>query len=201
VNWNAIIAIVILVGAAVLLGLWLGSRGTAEAVMRRDAERVVEIARLHEIADKHSAKAVTLTAELETAYEAADQSRAAADAAKRKLDALRRSRVRMAPVTTLEGCRDRLGQCEETTAKLDLTIRGLDDTVFAQDAALKLCEKRDIERLGQIENCVKAGALERKRTESWQQQTKRGRVKTAFFGIGIGLIGGAAGYGVGRATN
>lgn len=199
-NWKAIVAIVLLSGLALGIGVWVGSRQTTEAVLRRDAERVVEIARLHAIRDEQGAKAAALTAELETAYQAVEAARDATERARKDAKAARRQRdARVAP-KTLEECKGELGKCDATVAKLDLTVAGLDDTVFAQDTALKLCERREIERLGQVENCTKAGVIQEKRVQTWQQQTKRGRVKTAFFGIGMGLLGGGIGYGVGRAT-
>lgn len=200
-NWKAIVAIVLLSALALGIGVWWGSHQTTDAVMKKDAQRVVEIERLHKVADTHRAKAATLSSELASAHEAVDVARKNTRAAKRRLEAIRRKGAVKTPVTSLEDCKGRLGQCEATTAELDLTIDGLEDMVFAQDTALRLCEERDIERLGQIENCVKAGVIERKRTESWQQQTRRGRVKTAFYGIGMALGGGAAGYAVGRYSN
>ena len=199
-NWKGIVAIVLLVGLGIGAGVWWGSKQGAEAVMRKDAERVVEIARLHEIADKHHAKATTLSAELETAYQSVEAARDAADKARRDAQAARRQRdARVAP-TTLEGCKGELGKCDATVAKLDLTVARLDDTIFAQDSAIKLCEQRDIERRGEIEGCTKAGVIQEKRVQTWQQQTKRGRVKTAFFGIGMAAAGGAVGYVAGRYT-
>lgn len=192
-NWKGIVAIVLLVGLGIGAGVWVGSCQGNSRFLEKDAKRAAEVIQLREAQAQDRARAATMSEELQGKDKTIAGLRSDVAASKSTTDALRR-KVRNRPVQA--GCED----CEALVKKLDLTITLQDKMAFEQADALKLCEDRDIVRLGELEKCKQVDDLQSERLSDWKKQTRRGRVKTAFLAIGVGLGSGAIGYGVGRAT-
>ena len=84
--------------------------------------------------------------------------------------------------------------------KLDDELVLSDQTIFACNDALGSCHAQVGSLTMQVEAISEAKNLESKRVETWQQQTRKGRVKTAFLAIGSAAAGGLIGYGAAAAT-
>ena len=192
-TWKGILAIVAAAGIALGVGVWVGSCQGQSRFLEKDAKREAEVIRLREFQAQDRARAATMTEELRTQDKTIGSLRDQVAASKSRIDALRKQ-VRKRPAKA--GCED----CEELVNDLDLTIALQDDLIFEQAGALTTCKQRDLVRLDEIEKCRRVDELQSERLSDWKKQTRRGRVKTAFLAIGVGLAAGAAGYGVGRAT-
>jgi len=192
-NWKSILAIIAAVGLALAAGVWFGSCQGQSRFLEKDAKRAAEVIQLREAQAQDRARAATMSEGLRSRDKTIGDLRSKVAAAKSASDALRRN-VRKRPAKA--GCED----CEELVKKLDLTIALQDQMAFAQADALTLCEQRDIVRLDELEKCRQVDELQTERLSDWKKQTRKGRVKTAFLAIGVGVASGAAGYGVGRAT-
>ena len=194
VNWKTILAILVAAGAALGVGVWVGSCQGTSRFLERDAEAAALVISLRREADSHRAEATRRAVELARALKTIEGSRKDLEASKGQLEALRRQ-VRNRPINAAE-CQD----CEVLVKKLDLTLLLADKTIFEQQGALELCERREVERLAADEKCRKVDEVQSERLSDWKKRTRRGRVKTAFLGIGVGVVAGAAGYGIGAAT-
>ena len=195
-TWKAWAAIV----AALLIAFLVFTYVTRQQWVKRDVERLMQIERLQEEAEQHGKDAEAAKREVADAQRAAADSYDALVAAESDIDALR-VKVRHRPRST---------SSQELSAQLaeaDTLIVALEDSLtlahqpietlyMALSAAGRQASALEL----QVVANEQAWLLERKRSETWLQQTKRGKVKTAFLAIGSAAAGGFAGYGVGVAT-
>lgn len=166
----------------------------------KDVEMQVQIAELLQEADEASVQA---TEAGKRADEAEDRMREALErkaALEAELEGLR-GKVRKRLVVTPGSCPGQLEDCDRLVEKLDQTLVLADQAIFACDDALGSC-RAQVASLGtEIEKMRQAEKLQAERVETWQQQTRKGRVKTAFLAIGSAAAGGLIGYGAAAAAS
>jgi len=199
-GWLAIVA-VLLVGFAVLTYV------NRQRWVARDVERQMQIAQLQQEAEQHGKDAQAAARKVADAKRAAQGTYRELQEAKAELDALRdKVGLRLRPAKAVPQ--------KAETAELRSQLTEADELIFALEGSLALAHQTiDLLHLAldaaavqstalesQVAANEEAWLLERERSDTWQQATRRGRVKTAFLAIGATAAGGLAGYGIGTAT-
>lgn len=196
-NWKTLVALL----AVLLLGVVLWSVYNQRKWVQKDVELQIQIEGLKQDAAESADRAAQEAErgrQSEQRYQEALKDKKAAEGQL----ALVKAKVRKRPVSrTHAQCMSQLGDCDETLAKTEVVLDLADDTIFACDEALGSCRAQTRHLEDQVVHLTEAQELTEKRVDVWQQQTRKGRVKTAFFGIGMGLAGGAIGAGAAIATN
>ena len=192
-GWLAIVA-VLLVGFAVLTYV------NRQRWVEKDVQRQMQIAALLEEAEQHGQKADTAARKLAATKASAALAHGALQEAESKLDALRRKVRDRAESYDVQIARDQIAEADELIFALEESLGLANKTIDLLYLALDVAEEQIGYQDQHIAVLEKAWQIEHKRSEMWQQQTKRGRVKTAFLAIGATAAGGLAGYGIGAAT-
>jgi hypothetical protein len=196
VGWKEWIAIV----GVLLVGLMVFMYMNRQQWVKRDVERQLQIAELQREADVHAAAAANERQRKEAAMASAAMHAAARAESDAELEGMRK-RWKSRPVSQdVAELQAQIEQADALIAKLDVDLARADKTIFALNEALVASDAEAISLQSQAAANEQAWKIEHERTESWQQQTKRGRVKTAFLTIGVAVGGGLAGYGIGTAT-
>jgi len=181
-NRNGWIAISVLV-VVMALSLWWMNRNT-NRWDRRNAELVVEVERFRQ----ESADAEARVDEALKEKERIDKEKAKiAD----DLAAARAEIKRLRPKSLAE-CITYLNDCEKKRATLILSLDLEELTSASLADAL-------VYRTTQADANEAAWLAEQKRAEGWRKLGKRQRIGMGFIGVGAGLVGGLAGYGVAAA--
>lgn len=196
-NWKTLVAII----AVLLLGVFLWSVYNQRKWVQKDVELQIQIEGLKqdaaESADR-AAQEAERSRQSEHRYQEALKGKKAAEGEL----ALVKAKLKKRPVSrTHVQCMSQLGDCDEALAKTEAVLDLADETIFACDEALGSCRAQTRHLEDQVVSLTEAQVLTEERVDVWQQQTRKGRVKTAFFGIGMAVAGGAIGAGAAVATN
>lgn len=100
----------------------------------------------------------------------------------------------------MQSTHNQLDEADELIFALEESLGLANKTIDLLYLALDVAEEQIGYQDQHIAVLEKAWQVEHKRSEMWQQQTRRGKVKTAFLTIGATAAGGLAGYGIGAAT-
>ena len=192
-GWLSIVA-VLLVGFAVLMYV------NRQQWVKRDVERQMQIAQLQVEAERQSGIADVERKRKEEAKAAAAEHAAERAKAEAELDEMRERWKNRPTVTTAPELVAQLIQADALIVRLELDMSRANKTIVSLTAALIAGDAEASALSNQVAANERAWQIERDRSDTWQQQTKRGRVKTAFLTIGVAAGGGLAGYGIGAAT-
>lgn len=163
--------------------------------VKKDVERLVQIEKLRISSEEFRLRSEEDHAARLVAEEEARLSAEVAEKAKRAA-ARAREKYRSGPKpTTVIEFEAKLLEADLVIAELDREVGAHSATILALNSALVASDARASSLSLQAQANEEAWQIERKRVETWQQQTKRGKIKSAFFGIGMGVAGGLAGYG------
>jgi len=195
-NWKGWLAIV----TVLLVGFLVVSFTSRQRWVKRDVERQLQIAQLQAEADRWSAVATEESRRKDAAMASAAVHAAARAQSDAELRAMRKKWKNRPVVKTAPELVAQLAQADAYIAKLESDLSRADLTIISLNDALIASDAEAMALRSQVDANEKAWLIERDRTESWQQQTKRGRVKTAFLTIGAAAGGGLAGYGIGVTT-
>ena len=168
--------------------------------VKKDVERQMQIAALLEEAEQHGQKADTAARKLAATKASAALAHGALQEAESKLDALRRKVRNRTESYDVQSAHNQLDEADELIFALEESLGLANKTIDLLYLALDVAEEQIGYQDQHIAVLEKAWQVEHKRSEMWQQQTRRGKVKTAFLTIGATAAGGLAGYGIGAAT-
>ncbi len=170
--------------AAILVGgLWV-MQSQQSAWNMREKELVEDSQRWQHLAGQQSDRARDFAEKASDAQREADTAIAALDA--------RPKRKRPRPVT-IKDCEH---EFDEYDAHNAIQERALAYTRITNGFLWDTVE----EQRGQILSLGNALTAEQDRADGWKRYSRKGKVKAAFLGIGVGLAGSLVGYGVGVAT-
>ena len=199
-GWLAIVAVILVVFVAL-------TYVNRQRWVARDVERQMQIERLQQEAEQHGKDAQAAARTVADAKRAAQSTYQSLQEKEAELDALRdKVGLRLRPAkaspqdTTAEEFRSQLAESDELIFALEGSLSLAHQTIDSLHLALDAAEDQSTALELQVAANEEAWLLERERSDTWQQQTKRGRVKTAFLAIGATAAGGLAGYGIGAAT-
>ena len=195
-NWKFWLSIV----AVLLVGFVAFTVVNRQQWVRRDVERQMEIAQLQVEADRWAGVAVEESMRKNEALASAAVHAAARAASDAKLRAMRKRWKNRPVVETAPELVEQLVQADELIFLLEADLGLADKTIILLNDALVASDAEAMALRSQVDANEQAWLIERDRTESWQQQTKRGKVNTAFLTIGAVAGGGLAGYGIGVGT-
>ena len=171
------------IAALVVGGLWV-MQSQQSAWNMREKELVEDSQRWQSLAGQQSDRARDFAEKANDAQREADTAIAALDKSKK--------RKRRKPVT-LKGCEDELKEYDAHSA---IQERALAYTRITNGFLWETVG----EQRGQIVSLGNALTAEQDRADGWKRYSRKGKVKAAFMGIGVGLAGSLVGYGVGVAT-
>jgi hypothetical protein len=195
-DWRGWISIVVVL----LVGFVALTYINRQRWVSRDVERQIRIAELRAESDRHSVIAAEERQRKDAAMASAAMHAAARAEAEAELEEMRK-RWRNRPVSNdIAVLRGQIKLADALITKLDADITLANKTILALNEALVASNAETDALSSQVAVNEQAWQLERERTETWQQQTKRGRVKTAFLTIGAATAGGLAGYGIGATV-
>ena len=160
----------------------------------------MQIAALLEEAEQHGQNADTAARKLAATKASAALAHGALQEAESKLDALRRKVRDRTESHDVQSARNQLDEADELIFTLEESLGLANKTIDLLYLALDVAEEQIGYQDQHIAVLEKAWQVEHKRSEMWQQQPRRGKVKTAFLTIGATAAGGLAGYGIGAAT-
>ena len=197
-GWLAIVAVILVVFVAL-------TYVNRQRWVARDVERQMQIERLQQEAEQHGKDAQAAARKVADAKRAAQSTYQSLQEKEAELDALRdKVGLRLRPAKRerqdAEALAAQLVEADELIFALEGSLSLAHQTIDSLHLALDAAEDQSTALELQVAANEEAWLLERERSDTWQQQTKRGRVKTAFLAIGATAAGGLAGYGIGAAT-
>ena len=172
--------------AVVLIGVAWRMQHQQSSWLTKEKELLEDSARWQYLAGIHDKRA-------DAALGRADDAQKVADAAIAELEAGREKWKKRPRPVTIEECDKEL---DEYDARLAIAEHALAYTRIANTSLREAIEEKD----GQLESLANALTAERKRGDGWKRQTRKSRVKTAFFGIGMAGAGALLGYGGAQAA-
>jgi hypothetical protein len=175
----------------ILLATFLALLGALWFFQRRQLQwKLQDESRLSAIAEARQA-AFEAERRAAASFQEAEGLRKQSAVIEKELEALREKvRKRPAQPSTLPECMENLGLLTHQVVLLEEALKVERLTVAALSSALT-------DQTTRADLLDRAWNLERKRSESYQKQAKREKVKKVFLALGVGLAGGAVGYGIG----